>query len=911
MHNLIGQTIGQYRIIEQIGRGGMATVYKAFQPSMERYVAIKVLPDLMAQDPTFIERFRQEAKAIAQLEHPYILPVYDYGEDHGLTYMVMRYMDSGTLTARLRKQPELAEIVRLLVQVAEALDYTHSRGIVHRDIKPANVLIDSRGETLLTDFGIAKMVEGTQGLTQGAIVGTPAYMSPEQAQGQPVDGRSDIYSLGIILYEALVGRPPFEAETPVAVLMKHVNAPLPLPRTVKPEISQAMEQVILKALAKVPADRYQTASELARAMQAALTSAGQGLTQVSPKPTTGPRLTQVSPGPAATSPVAPSPVTIQNRKNSRLSGQGLGLIALLCLILISAGVGIYYWLRPAPSLATWQFVIDASSGMSQTINGQAKIDIARAALDKELRILPNNVNAGLRIFGGAESNLEPCRDTKLLVQPVSGQSERITSALAGVTPQGQAPLTEAIVQAISDFDLSQDTKNSLIIITAGLDTCEAEAVDQLQTLSRRLGIEVDLHLIGLGVQEETDRTELAQLAQAAGGDYYDASNEEEVGQVLRDQISVVQGTPVAARTSTPTPTSPPAATITPLPATPIPQAFDLAEPVNLSNSPNNSSQMAQIKLDGAGNLHLFWVDQATGGSDFNLLHRYQPPNGSWSDPKILSADFKSLIPSSPRLARNPEGQVCLFFAAVGPAEVAQKLYSGCFLGETQTEITLAQEQWRDVEPAFTPDGAPVLPYNVPPGAIYLAETELSAGGNGLAYQPTFAVDQAGNYHIAWVRQSDPQQLEYRFSGDGGQSWSEIEKLSQDGPATLSRPQLVADSQGNVHLAWNSFGGVNFYRRWTPAAGWGETVKFTQDQMSGSSWYTLDIGPDDLPQIAWLQSSLYYTRQQPDGRWTQPVVLLEQVGENSLGARMLAIDPSGSPHFVWIGSDKDVYYTTVD
>lgn len=334
MPNLSGHTIGQYRIIEQIGRGGMATVYKAFQSSMERYVAIKVLPEQLAEDPHFIERFRQEAKAIAQLEHPHILPVYDYGEEKGLTYMVMRYMDSGTLTARLRKQPGVAEVVRLLGQVAEALDYTHSRGIVHRDIKPANILIDSRGETLLTDFGIAKIVEGTQGLTQGGIVGTPAYMSPEQAQGLPVDGRSDIYSLGIILYEALAGRPPFEAETPVAVLMKHVNAPLPLPRTVKPDISEAMEQVILKALAKEPVNRYQTAGEMKRAMETALVAAGQGITQFSYK-----TAQNTAAAPPVTLPSTPKPIEPGQTNRLPLMIGGGVLVILLAAIL---GGGFFF-----------------------------------------------------------------------------------------------------------------------------------------------------------------------------------------------------------------------------------------------------------------------------------------------------------------------------------------------------------------------------------------------------------------------------------------------------------------------------------------------------------------------------------------------------------------------------------------
>lgn len=902
MTNLIGQTIGQYRILEQIGRGGMATVYKAFQPSMERNVAIKVLPQQLAEDPTFIERFRQEAKAIAQLEHPHILPVYDYGEEKGLTYMVMRYLDSGTLTARLRKRPDVAEVVRLLSQVAEALDYTHSRGIVHRDIKPANVLIDSRGQTLLTDFGIAKLVEGTQGLTGHGIVGTPAYMSPEQAQGLPVDGRSDIYSLGVILYEALVGQPPFEAETPVAVLLKHVHAPLPLPREIKSEISEAMEQVILKAMAKDPADRYQTASEMAQAMQAALTSAGQGLTQVSQTPAARPDLPPAGQTPAATM-QSPTPAPLQGGKSDRLAGGAFGWIILFGLVLIAASAGIYTWLRPAPSLATWQFVIDASAGMAEAIEGQPKIDIARAALDKELRILPGNVNAGLRVFGGQESGLDPCQDTKLLVEPVAGRSERIISALAGITPQGEAPLTEAIVQAISDFDLSRDTKNSLIIITGGLDSCEAEAVSQLETLSRRLGIEVDLHLIGLGVEDPVETEQLQELAQAADGDYYAADNEEEIGQVLRDQISIVQGTPVARASPTPTNTPTPIITSTSA-AIPTPAAFSLTTPINLSNTPDNLSAKGQIMFDGEGVLHLVWLEQSTRDGGFDLLHRFRSSDGVWSGPN-LTTEVRAIVNDSHRLARSPDGQVCVFVAGAGASDIGQKLYSSCFLGGATTEISLTQDQWRDANPAFTPDGVLQIMWN--DGALYFGEVELVSRSAGLVYQPTFTIDTAGNYHAAWIRQTQPSRLEYFSSSDGGQTWSEIEQLTGDEDATPSWPRLAADTQGNVHLVW--LGGENSYRRWSPGQGWGEAVEIGPNTPNGA-WFDLVTDSDGLAHMVWISNvgDIYYTGQQTNGSWRQPQMLVE----DALGGHRptVAIDAQGVRHFAWTGSDQEIYYAAL-
>lgn len=273
MSDLIGKTIGQYEIVEKIGVGGMATVFKAYQASINRHVAIKILPTQFAHDPNFVKRFTQEAKAIAALEHPHILPVYDFGTDEGLTYMVMRYVEGGTLGDLMGRSQPYERIVDIVGNVARALDYAHSQGVVHRDIKPSNVLIDSLGEVLLTDFGIAKMMQdsgGTQLTGTGSILGTPEYMSPEQAEGVSVDHRSDIYSLGVVLYELLTGQPPYQAQTPLAIVLKHVNEPLRPPREIKAEIPEPLERVVLKAMAKNRDERYQSAAEMEQALKTAL-----------------------------------------------------------------------------------------------------------------------------------------------------------------------------------------------------------------------------------------------------------------------------------------------------------------------------------------------------------------------------------------------------------------------------------------------------------------------------------------------------------------------------------------------------------------------------------------------------------------------------------------------------------------
>jgi serine/threonine protein kinase/tetratricopeptide (TPR) repeat protein len=268
MQDLIGKTVNGYQIIEQIGKGGMATVYRAYQPSLDRDVAVKVLPPYYAeQDETFLERFKREARAIAKLRHQNILMVMDFGQQDDLSFLVMEYVDAGTLKNQMDKPMTLKEILNLVKQISSALDYAHEQGVVHRDVKPSNVLMPQPDWALLTDFGLAKMVGGTFMTQSGLTVGTPAYMSPEQGSGSKVDHRTDIYSLGVMLYELVVGEVPYTAETPMAVVVKHIVDPLPMPRAKNPKVPEALQRVILKALAKNPDDRYQSAGDIAAAME--------------------------------------------------------------------------------------------------------------------------------------------------------------------------------------------------------------------------------------------------------------------------------------------------------------------------------------------------------------------------------------------------------------------------------------------------------------------------------------------------------------------------------------------------------------------------------------------------------------------------------------------------------------------
>ena len=279
--DLINQVLGrgQYQIRSVLGRGGMATVYLARQASMDRDVAIKIMAPELADDEQFVARFEHEAQLIARLQHPHILPVIDFGREGKHIYIVMQLVRGGSLDDRLSRGPlPLPLAARMLGQIASALAFAHEQGIVHRDLKPNNVLLDERDNAYLTDFGIAKMLAGTTKLTAtGNVLGTPAYMAPEQWRGDPVDARTDIYALGIMLYEMVLGQLPFQGDTPYTLMYKHFNDAPPPPREKNPAIDPRVEAVILRALAKDPDDRYQSAEAMADDFTNAVRSMGKAV----------------------------------------------------------------------------------------------------------------------------------------------------------------------------------------------------------------------------------------------------------------------------------------------------------------------------------------------------------------------------------------------------------------------------------------------------------------------------------------------------------------------------------------------------------------------------------------------------------------------------------------------------------
>ncbi|MEW5939753.1 MAG: extracellular solute-binding protein, partial [Chloroflexota bacterium] len=355
MTNLIGQTIGRYHILEQLGEGGMATVFKAYDTRLDRDVAIKIIRRKAFSEEQIdhiLKRFEREAKSLGKVSHPNIVGVIDYGEHEGSPYLVMEYLPGGTLKQRVGRPMPWDESIRLLLPIARALAFAHEQGIVHRDVKPSNILITRSGDPMLTDFGIAKILEADDGVTltgTGVGIGTPEYMAPEQWTGQATK-QSDIYSLGIVLYEMVTGRKPYTADTPAAVLLKQANDPLPRPTQYAPDLPESAEKILLRALSKNPEDRYPTIVEFADAMEQLTFQTGKTLppkpAPVPPEPARPLKEPKVKAGEETEDEIrAPAP-------GKKTPGWAWAVVAIGVVCLLVLGIPVVSWLSNGLGPAT-------------------------------------------------------------------------------------------------------------------------------------------------------------------------------------------------------------------------------------------------------------------------------------------------------------------------------------------------------------------------------------------------------------------------------------------------------------------------------------------------------------------------------------------------------------------------------
>ena len=373
MDSLAGRVFGRYYLLEEIGLGGMATVYKGLDLDTDQKVAVKILAPAMARTPQLKARFEREIKLLRTLRHPNIVPILSFGEEDGHSYIVMPFYANGTLQDRLgRGTLNPREGGRLMGQVSAALEYAHRQGIVHRDVKPSNILLDQDENAMLSDFGFAQVQDASLSLTGSALIGTPAYMSPEQCTGDPVDARSDQYSLGVILHQITTGKLPFDADTPMGLVVKHVNAPLTPPRLISPNLPEAVEAVLIKSMAKDPGHRFASVAEMNRTLQRSLTDAFDSQGRLRPNRTPVPRpvmpTTQPLPGAA---PKTPTPMPASRPWYRR---RGLALVTVLLVLgcptaALAFGNGtLTQWLGGAQAAHATQDLVGTIDALSTQIS---------------------------------------------------------------------------------------------------------------------------------------------------------------------------------------------------------------------------------------------------------------------------------------------------------------------------------------------------------------------------------------------------------------------------------------------------------------------------------------------------------------------------------------------------------------
>jgi serine/threonine-protein kinase len=540
----VGDTVGPYQIIAALGQGGMATVFKAYHPALDRYVAIKVLHAAFKEDANFNARFIREARIVAKLDHPNIVPIYDFAEHQGISYLVMRFIEGRTLKAILREGPlPIPRVLAIIRPVTDALAYAHAQGILHRDIKPSNILLANDGHIFLADFGLARIVQASDStLSKDMLIGTPQYISPEQARGEPATERSDLYSLGVVLFEMLTGRVPFSADTPYAIIHDHIYTPLPLPTSINPSLSPEIERLLLKALAKDPQARYASATEMMTALEhAAAIEATQGTrpstlsvpVSLMPQPPPTPEPSGVATA-TPSPPVAPvlptdSAAALTPKKSTRFKVI-VAVVTLLVAFLVCGGVAFALGQRTAlsrmlgvvtdpVSVAKTKAALNpqdpqAHLSLANEYVKQKNFEAAFAEYNQAIKLAPRNVHAYIEAGRLALRLDDLKRASEYVAQGLALAPDNVELLMM----QGDLYLeAKRYADALATYEriLELDAKNPQVLWRLGnVRRLQGEMADALRYYSRALVIDPNLpeahYGLGILMMEQGNKEEASR-----------------------------------------------------------------------------------------------------------------------------------------------------------------------------------------------------------------------------------------------------------------------------------------------------------------------------------------------------------------------------------------------------------------
>ncbi len=778
MSSLIGQRLGQYEIVSLLGAGGMAYVYRARQTSIKRDVAVKVIKADLTDTPEsamFLTRFEREAQAVASLSHPHILKIFDYGQESGRVYLVMELLTGGSLANLIRQRPlTVLEVLRVLQQIGSALDYAHSRTIIHRDMKPQNVLLDEQGNAFLTDFGIAKLLSEANLTQSGIAMGTPAYMAPEQWQGQTIDGRADIYALGIMCYEMLTGTPPYVADTPFALMHKHFYESPPTLNLSRPDLPTAFSDVIAKAVAKSPDDRFTTAAQMTAAFESAMSgrSPERPIAAPSLSDQTEPLIIKSSPGAAPKgTPLVTQPPPADTRRTPWLP---IGIAAVVLFVLVAAGA---FLLSNRSSNA---------SNVTPTVAVIVPSSTAQGVVIQPTQATPTSTQTTVATLTSTQTTAATLSATPVVPSNTAATviSTTVAATLAplAIATTAQPPtLTSTLPNTATQTLLPTETSTSIFTATPVPSATTAPSATLTQS-PRPSATYTPTKLPTATLDVERTLQALAATQTAL---------------IIAAYTKTPTDSPTATASATLTPTT--AVTNTPT-QTPLPSLTPTIQPTGLGrivyqNNRDGNVNIYTMKVDGTD------IRQVTKGKGGNAEPAWSP-DGKWiAYMSAQSGTMNQIYVISPdgtnqrRVTKagvdgshpqwSPDGKQIVFWAKRNNPKAGIYVINL----DGSNERRLSANDVEDATPAWSPDGKTIIFASARTGhnQIYAMDVDgknvrpltSDTAYNGLPkYSPdgkfiTFSSDRTGNFQIFVMNAdgNDPRQLTFSKAFEAASNYS--------------------------------------------------------------------------------------------------------------------------------------------